>query len=94
MHPTKMSESERLGEAAEVTACEPTPQVTRVNVNIPSALVAAVAEISRQFCMNRTDVIVRALNREAYFARLSVEDPEAKFIVERSSGNRQEVVFI
>jgi hypothetical protein len=54
----------------------------------------AVSAISAARRMTRTDVIVRALSREAYFARLAAETPDAKIIVERPNGKRQELVFL
>lgn len=86
-------ERERPGEAAEIGG-PPSTALTRVNVNIPTVLVQAITAIAKRLNMNRTDVIVRALTREAYFAKLDVEDPKAKFIVERSNGDRQEVIFL
>jgi hypothetical protein len=93
---TNTLERERPGEAAEVGSppSGALSSLTRVNVNIPTILVQAITAIAKRLNMNRTDVIVRALSREAYFAKLEVEDPNAKFIVERSNGDRQEVVFL
>jgi hypothetical protein len=72
----------------------PTKGTTRINVNVPSVLASAVEAIAEQRGMTRTDVIVRALSREAYFARLAAETPDAKIIVERPNGKRQELVFL
>ena len=91
---TETAERERPGEAAEIGSPPATATLTRVNVNIPTILVQAITAIAKRLNMNRTDVIVRALSREAYFAKLEVEDPKAKFIVERSNGDRQEVIFL
>lgn len=90
---TETVERERPGEVTEIGS-PPTTTLTRVNVNIPTILVQAITAIAKRLNMNRTDVIVRALSREAYFAKLEVEDPKAKFIVERSNGDRQEVIFL
>lgn len=88
-----LAQRDRPGEAAEISN-PPRVGITRVNVNLPSILVQAVDAIASRFGLTRTDVIVRALNREAYFARLQVDDPEAKFFVERSNGETQEIVFV
>ncbi|MBV9524879.1 MAG: hypothetical protein JOZ46_03560 [Candidatus Dormibacteraeota bacterium] len=92
-HEMDVSLSDRQGQPAEV-ATGTRVAITRVNVNLPSLLVQAIDAIATRLGLNRTDVIVRALNREAYFARLQAEDPNARFFVERSTGEHQEVVFV
>jgi hypothetical protein len=76
------------------TTPTPTKGTTRINVNVPSVLASAVEAIAQQLGITRTDVIVRALSREAYFARLAAEMPDAKIIVEDPNGKRQELVFL
>jgi|HubBroStandDraft_6_1064221.scaffolds.fasta_scaffold264427_2 hypothetical protein len=90
------------GERTERTDHGPPPEnsntppkgTTRINVNVPSVVATAIEGIAEKMGMSRTDVIVRALTREAYFARLAVETPDAKIIVERPNGKRQELVFL
>jgi hypothetical protein len=53
---------------------------TRINVNVPNVLASAVEAIAEEQGITRTDVIVRALSREAYFARLAAEAPDARVI--------------
>src|ERR1700730_585000 len=68
--------------------------LTSVHVNLPTVLWKAVAGMAEHFAMTKTNVLVRALNREAYFTRVLLEDPGAKVYVEHSNGDRESVAFV
>lgn len=66
----------------------------QVHLNVPTLLWRAVAGLAEATGSSMTNVVVRALNREAYFWRVFHEDPNARVWVERSNGDRSEVVFL
>jgi hypothetical protein len=68
--------------------------LTSVHVNLPTVLWRAASAMAEALGMTRTNLLVRALNREAYFARLLLEDPDARVYVQHSDGSRERVAFI
>lgn len=69
------------------------PGQTTVHVNVPTVLWQAVAGMAEHSSTTKTDVLVRALNREAHFTRRLLEDPGAKIYVEHGNGEREIVAF-
>lgn len=69
-------------------------ELTAVHINLPKILWQAVDAIAKAYGTTKTNVVVRALNKEAYFARVFRDDPKAKVVVERSDGTRETVVFV
>jgi hypothetical protein len=68
--------------------------LTAVHINLPKMLWRAVDVMAKRFGTSKTNIVVRALNKEAYFARIQAEDPNARVFVEHSDGRRESVVFV
>jgi hypothetical protein len=68
--------------------------LTAVHINVPKVLWRAVDTMAKRFGTSKTNIVIRALNKEAYFARIQVEDPDARVVVEHSDGRRETVVFV
>ena len=65
-----------------------------VHVNIPSDLWHAVGIMSRVLHITKTNIIVRALNKEMFFNRVKSEDPDAQVYVRHSDGTEERVTFV
>jgi hypothetical protein len=68
--------------------------LTAVHVNVPKVLWRAVDAMAKRFGTSKTNIVIRALNKEAYFARVHIDDPNARVVVEHSDGRRETVVFV
>lgn len=68
--------------------------LTAVHINVPKVLWQAVDAMAKRFGTSKTNIVVRALNKEAYFARIHREDPGARVVVEHSDGRQETVVFV
>jgi len=69
-------------------------ELTSVHINLPRVMWQAVEGLARRFSTSKTNIVVRALNKEAYFARVLDQDPGATVWVEHTNGERERVVFI
>jgi hypothetical protein len=98
----RMAAEPNLLEGDSGTAATPDPgkaeyangDLTAVHINVPKVLWRAVDAMAKRFATSKTNIVIRALNKEAYFARIQVEDPNARVIVEHSDGRRETVVFV
>ena len=68
-------------------------ELTSVHVNLPTLLWRAVDAIARHLATTKTNVVVRALDNYAYFARILLDDPKARIVVGHSGGRQEEVGF-
>ena len=69
-------------------------QLTAVHVNLPKLLWQAVDAMANRLATTKTNIVVRALNKEAFFNRVHDEDPGAKVVVEHSNGDREYVNWV
>jgi hypothetical protein len=81
-------------QAAPETATAVERSNQQVHLNIPTLLWRAVAGIAEATGTSMTNVVVRALTREAFFTRELLEDPGTRIWVEHTNGERKEVVFL
>ncbi len=67
---------------------------SQVHLNVPTVLWKAVKVMAAEAGTSMTNMVVRALGREAYFFKVRHDDPGARVWIERSDGERTEVVFL
>jgi hypothetical protein len=69
-------------------------ELVSVHMNLPKILWQAVDGLSKFYGTTKTNVVVRALNKEAFFARVLKNDPKAQIVIEHSNGEKERVVFV
>lgn len=72
----------------------PDREITSVHMNLPTVLWRAVTVLARRYGTTKTNVVVRALNKEAFFARLEDRDPGAEVVILHSDSSREVVRFV
>ena len=69
-------------------------QLTDVHVKVPKLLWQAVQAMAEHLGTTKTNLVVRALNKEAFFNRVFDEDKGTRVVLERSDGSREIVNFV
>lgn len=69
-------------------------ELVAVHMNLPKILWQAVDGLAKFSGTTKTNVVVRALNKEAFFAKVLKDDPHAQIVIEHSNGEKERVVFV
>jgi hypothetical protein len=69
-------------------------ELIQVHINLPKLLWKGVDALAKAYGTTKTNVVVRALNKEAFFARVIREDPKAQVVVEHGNGDKELVSFV
>ncbi len=69
-------------------------ELVQVHVNLPKLLWQAIDGIANVFGTTKTNVVVRALNKEIFFSTLLKDEPGARVVVEHKDGHREYITFV